>query len=323
MNISIINFYAYCKESSQMLNAFLSQIRKSQLINLLLTKIGGPNSSIGKYIISKMYQHYELHPTNEMMISRDFFTHNDERINAICNELADEKSRNVFKSMIHFRMYMDYTKHPGMELPQYFDSNIISCNENEVFVDVGGYDGLTSVDFINYTHGKFKSIVIFEPDVNCIDMIKSNSVLQDYCDSTIIIPKGAWSKETTLQFAQSSDSASKIIDTDVNINGKATSNNVEVVSVPVTAIDNTPECAGATFIKMDIEGAEWEALHGAKETITCNKPKLAICIYHSDDDMLRLIEYVLALVPEYKVYIRHHSTGVIETVAYFVYEQSK
>ena len=74
----------------------------------------------------------------------------------------------------------------------------------------------------------------------------------------------------------------------------------------------------ATFIKMDIEGAELEALRGAQNIIKSNKPKLAICIYHSDQDMIDIIEYIHKLQPDYKIYLRHHSLYEAETVIYCI-----
>ena len=84
--------------------------------------------------------------------------------------------------------------------------------------------------------------------------------------------------------------------------------------IDVASIDETAECADATWIKMDIEGAEMDAIHGAEKTIKNNHPKLTICIYHSDEDMLRIIEYIHNLVPEYKLYVRQHTKFDIETV---------
>ena len=69
---------------------------------------------------------------------------------------------------------------------------------------------------------------------------------------------------------------------------------------------------------MDIEGAELPALQGAKNTIQKNKPKLAISIYHSNEDMLRLAEYIHGIVPEYKLYVRAHTMGIAETILYAV-----
>ncbi|WP_026491286.1 FkbM family methyltransferase [Butyrivibrio sp. XPD2002] len=90
------------------------------------------------------------------------------------------------------------------------------------------------------------------------------------------------------------------------------------ISIKICSIDDTPECEGASFIKMDIEGAEWDALHGAEKTICRNKPKLALCIYHSDEDMIRIAEYIHELVPEYRLYVRHHTRRNHETVLYAV-----
>lgn len=90
----------------------------------------------------------------------------------------------------------------------------------------------------------------------------------------------------------------------------------EIITIPVQSIDETEESCKATYIKMDIEGSEQMALLGARKTILRNKPKLAISIYHSDEDMVRIPLLIHELVPEYKLYIKHHSNGVPETVLY-------
>ena len=61
-----------------------------------------------------------------------------------------------------------------------------------------------------------------------------------------------------------------------------------------------------------------DALMGAQEVIRRNHPKLTICIYHSNEDMIRIAEYIHELVPEYNLYIRHHSKFEGETVLYAV-----
>ncbi|EOS66974.1 FkbM family methyltransferase [Oscillibacter sp. 1-3] len=92
------------------------------------------------------------------------------------------------------------------------------------------------------------------------------------------------------------------------------------IVVPVATIDEIVEKENpkVTMIKMDIEGSELEALKGAKKTIQRNKPKLAICIYHKPEDMLEIPLYIKSLVPEYKLYVRHHSNSNVETVLYAV-----
>lgn len=61
------------------------------------------------------------------------------------------------------------------------------------------------------------------------------------------------------------------------------------------------------FIKLDIEGAELDALNGAKKTITKYKPKLAVCLYHQNCDFYNIPLYLKELAPEYKFYFDHFS----------------
>ena len=116
---------------------------------------------------------------------------------------------------------------------------------------------------------------------------------------------GVWSKKETLRFDANGDIGAKI-----DGNGAC--------EIKVTNLDSIPDCNNATFIKMDIEGSELEALKGAKKIITNNKPKLAICLYHSDKDMIDIIEFVRKKYPFYKIYVRHHSNIEGETVMYCV-----
>lgn len=69
---------------------------------------------------------------------------------------------------------------------------------------------------------------------------------------------------------------------------------------------------------MDIEGAESSALKGSEEIIKRNHPKLAICLYHSNADMIDIPEYVHNLVPEYSLFVSTHTMGIAETVLYAV-----
>lgn len=73
------------------------------------------------------------------------------------------------------------------------------------------------------------------------------------------------------------------------------------------------------MIKLDIERAEYKALHGAKNIIVNNEPKLAICLYHRLQDFWEIPTYIKLLVPQYKMYVRHHQNETMGgTVMYAV-----
>ena len=75
-----------------------------------------------------------------------------------------------------------------------------------------------------------------------------------------------------------------------------------------------------SLVKMDIEGSEAAAIKGCEKLIKKYKPALAICVYHKVTDLWELPLLIKSFVPEYKLYLRHHSKTQIETVLYAVCE---
>ncbi len=231
------------------------------------------------------------------------------RIKKNLNLLADKKSRRVYLGMIKFRITRKESDFPGYEGNQYFPQDIINmnCLRGGVFVDCGGYDGDTSLEFITKTEGDYKRIVVFEPDEGLQNKIKARLTEEK---NITMIKQGVWNKDTNVHFNICSNGMSKIVPVSRNMDKRDI--------IEVTAIDNCDVCREAAFIKMDIEGAEWKALHGAERLIIRNHPVLAICIYHSHADMIRIIPYIHRLCPEYKLYVRQHSYSTSETVLYAV-----
>jgi len=72
------------------------------------------------------------------------------------------------------------------------------------------------------------------------------------------------------------------------------------------------------FIKMDVEGAEYPILQGAVQTLKKFKPKLAISIYHSDDDFDRIPRFLDLLGCGYEFAIGHYSLDLSETILYAI-----
>ncbi len=70
------------------------------------------------------------------------------------------------------------------------------------------------------------------------------------------------------------------------------------------------------LIKLDIEGAERYALQGAKNTIVRNRPVLAICAYHLQDDILVLSDFIRSALTGYKLYLRHYLLSAGDTILY-------
>ncbi|RDU70619.1 FkbM family methyltransferase [Helicobacter aurati] len=72
------------------------------------------------------------------------------------------------------------------------------------------------------------------------------------------------------------------------------------------------------MIKLDIESAERLAIKGMQGIITRFTPLLAVSAYHRYDDFIVIPRMILALHKDYKLYLRHYSSGLSESVFFFV-----
>ena len=241
-------------------------------------------------------------------LNRAFFVERQDDVKRVLKLLEDEKSKKVFKACIDYRSY--HTKIPSglySEKNQYFDEQLIVLKNQELFIDCGAFIGDTIQIFImraKKARIKDYSIVAFEPSS------RNAAIIEKYFKKNAkvrLVKKGVSNCKKAVPFIQDG------LKSKVDFNSEFEREHIEVVP-----LDSIEECQKATYIKMDIEGQELSALEGAKTIIQKNKPKLAICIYHSNEDMLDIPIYIKKLNPQYKLYVRHYSRGASETVLYAI-----
>jgi FkbM family methyltransferase len=186
---------------------------------------------------------------------------------------------------------------------QYFDLPYMKRSAEEIFVDGGVYDGITSVRFMKWCEGHYSKIYLFEPDE--VNAEKSRETMYaNHCKAFEIIKCGLWNEDREIGF-HAEGSASSTLDESMDEKVKVCCMD-DAISEPVT------------FIKYDIEGAEYNGLLGARRIIETYKPKLAICIYHRPEDIWELPKLILQFRSDYKFYLRHYSLVDWETVLYAI-----
>lgn len=188
----------------------------------------------------------------------------------------------------------------------YFDLLQLSHDENEVFVDAGCFDGETSLRFMEWCNGNYEKIYAFEP---LDEGMKISKRKLDGYNNIELIKCALADTDGVTEFTYSFDG---LMGAGIGKNG-----NGKIV-VPVRSIDSVLNGGRATFIKMDIEGAELSALMGAKKTIQTYKPKLAISLYHKKQDIIDIPLWIHQTMPEYKFYLRHYSNKPWDFVLYCV-----
>lgn len=232
---------------------------------------------------------------------KEDFEQNIAKYNNIYNLLNDKVSKNQFYNLINFRLSYDLDYMRGfsdIEDKQYFES-FIPYSSNESFIDVGSFDGYTSKEFMRI-NPNYKSVHIFEPEEKNMIVCKKN--LEKY-NNIFFYQMGLSNKAQILKF-DFAGSASRISD-------------IGETEIKVESLDKL-DVKDITFIKMDIEGAEEEAILGAKETIKKYQPKIAISVYHKANDFWRIPELILSICSDYTLYLRHYTEGISETVMFFI-----
>lgn len=176
----------------------------------------------------------------------------------------------------------------------------------EFFVDAGCFDGFTTKEFFRWCENKGYAYC-FEPDSKNVGTVLRT--LSDETDRYELIKKALWSQTTILSMDARGDFA-----TSVTLPNESD----RLSRVEAAALDDLLGDKKITFIKMDIEGAEIEALRGAQKIITEQKPKLAISIYHKPEDILTIPQLILEYNSNYKFYLRHYSFSDYDTVLYAI-----
>lgn len=215
--------------------------------------------------------------------------------------LEDKKSQETFCDILISRINFNFHELSYGEADHYFEDDIIQLGKQEVFVDGGGYSGDTTESFIQKTKGEYNKIHFFEPDDRLMKTAQCNL---DSNTNIFYHSKGLFSSEGQVSFHQTGGLDGAIIPEGEH-------------QIHITAIDLAIK-EKVTFIKLDIEGAEKEALQGAEKQLIQNSPKLAVACYHKAKDLWELPKTVLNINPNYRIYFRHYSKSVLETVLYCV-----
>ena len=213
--------------------------------------------------------------------------------------LLDAEGRAEFDRQLRLRLG-DFQGQVIDPAPQFFATEL-GLTDKEVFIDCGAYDGDTVQLFRQAVDDRFESIVAFEPDpVNLAALRQS----VDSDPRVVIHPFAVGSRRDTVHFTIAGTGSHVAEDGDCE--------------VQVVSLDETLQGCHPTYIKMDIEGSELDALEGAKESIRLYRPKLAVCVYHLPDHLWKVPIKVHELLPDSELTLRTYNADGFECVCYCI-----
>ena len=172
------------------------------------------------------------------------------------------------------------------------DASTFHLGSREHFVDCGAYQGPIVKKFLGATGYRYESITAYEPDR--LNFEKLRNVVPHPLHDYHPVNKAVSSQRETLRFVETGTMSSHVV-TDGG------------VAVETICLDD--ELDKLTFLKMDIEGFETDALKGAQRLLRSQRPRAAVCVYHYAHCLLRVMEQFDAAVEDYHFRLRQHLGG--------------
>ncbi len=223
---------------------------------------------------------------------------------------ADDISRHLYASILKFRFTNDYSVLPPHDYEnQYFPKDIPQWLNPLRFIDCGAYDGDTLRNMLK-TNLLLEAFAGFEPDqtnfvklANFCQMKKKNLP-----EEVSLFPCGVSRSTEQLRFSsgQGSGSHASTVGEDV---------------IQCVALDEALPNFRPNLIKMDIEGAENDALRGASRIIEEYHPGLAICVYHRPEHLWQIPLYIKEISGGASLYLRLHGYSAFDIVGYCINEK--
>jgi len=190
------------------------------------------------------------------------------------------------------------------------DKNFIEVEKNDVVFDLGACWGDTALYFADKTENEGK-VYSFEFIPGNLELLNINLDLNPHLRSIIeVVEHPVSNKSNDIIYYQDHGPSSKIF---LHPFEKQTGS---TTTISIDDFVKKKSIEKVDFIKMDIEGAEMQALHGAVETIRKFRPKLGIAIYHSLNDMVDIPNWILDLDLGYEIFLDHFTTHAEETVCF-------
>ena len=226
----------------------------------------------------------------------------------------DGASRAEYVAQVRFRLDADFD---GLSRPvghpQYFAPDLFAWSDDEWIVDGGAYDGDT-VKALSALYGnRFGHLLAVEPDPG--NFAKLTAVVN-------ALPPDVRARVACRQVALGAGVRTLYIDpTGTAASATSTEAAAGTVAVQAETIDRLVSGNAPTFVKLDIEGFEIDALHGARETIRRHGPVLAVCVYHLQDHLWKIPLLLRAWRDDYALFLRPHNEEGWDLVCYAVPRQ--
>jgi FkbM family methyltransferase len=211
------------------------------------------------------------------------------------DKLTDSSSRIVLLEHLRLRLMHDTSIGMTPRSITPFPATLFR-NRELSYVDGGAFDGDTVEEFIQLHEGCFREIHAVEPDSLNLERLQNrfNHLPNEIRQKILIHPMGLWRESCHLGFAADGTMGSRI---ELKSSKK----------IAVTSLDSIlTSVSSPVLIKLDLEGAEMEALAGAVNVTKRIRPAWAVSAYHRPSDLISIFGWLEASGQDYSYALRCH-----------------
>jgi len=190
---------------------------------------------------------------------------------------------------------------------------VIKAQEGDFVIDAGGCWGDTALFFAHMV-GEQGRVYAFEFTPENLGIMQRNLDLNPLLARRIdVVQRAVWERSGDVIHYSANGPG-----TSLRLGGQNDfhHDSLQVTTVTIDDFVREEKVPRVDFIKMDIEGAELKALKGAEETIRRFRPKLAISVYHREDDLIEIPKYLNSLELAYEFYLDHFTIYGEETILF-------
>jgi FkbM family methyltransferase len=215
----------------------------------------------------------------------------------------DDASRQIYLKLVELRLSGNFQLLRTPDLKhQYFPVDIVPPRQPLRFVDGGAFNGDTMSAIRRF---EVERIAGFEPDPVNFSALCHWVEENNLGAKTELFQCGLGAKSDKRRFQQSGNASSAFSEKGQTM-------------TDIVAMDEVLEGFAPTFIKLDIEGAEIEALKGGEALIRKHRPRIAACVYHLPAHLWEVPLLLRDLLPSHSLLLRYHGFNGFDAVAYAI-----
>lgn len=230
----------------------------------------------------------------ETLFDMDFYLSHEDDFRRVYEMFSDERSREVYSAVINANLTgkLSFLKASTSERNEVWRS-VLSPSHYRSAADLGAYNGDTVRELADYS-SSLETVYALEPDRRTFKKLSAYAESENRFEVKCF-ECAAWNRRETLYFDGSGNRNANLCRADAE---------KKVTKVTAMPLDEIIGENHVDYIKYDVEGSEYEALEGSRETIRRCSPELLISMYHRSEDMFVLPQKAAELCRGAKLYLR-------------------